>query len=257
MPKLHPGPGAGDCPYPTNPACEPSGTASAWSYLLLARSHGGQAAKDSMTTSISTIGVMAALMLTLTLPAVANPPTALQAAEGGYQLRYLRPWFWFSLGSSLASISGLVLASLLLTYLTPVPPAGIEAYLERWQGLYVGAIAGFILSVLLQGAALLAAVAPVLPAADHKAAIAVTAAVFGGLLLLFWRVDYLSPGFNRHYYAKWWRAVESGGGAAGDDASGDGGVHAAVAAVGGSGAGERGASGPVKKGAVLPFAGKT
>lgn len=62
---------------------------------------------------------------------------------------------------------------------------------------------------------------------------------------------------HRHYYAKWWRAVESGGGAAGDDASGDGGVHAAVAAVGGSGAGERGASGPVKKGAVLPFAGKT
>lgn len=78
------------------------------------------------------------------------PPFPLPPLQGGYQLRYLRPWFWFSLGSSLASISGLVLASLLLTYLTPVPPAGIEAYLERWQGLYVGAIAGFILSVLLQ-----------------------------------------------------------------------------------------------------------
>lgn len=40
-----------------------------------------------MTTSISTIGVMAALMLTLTLPAVANPPTALQAAEVGGALQ--------------------------------------------------------------------------------------------------------------------------------------------------------------------------
>ncbi|KAG2426264.1 hypothetical protein HXX76_013022 [Chlamydomonas incerta] len=280
MPKLHPAPGpepgAGECPYPTNPEYEPSGAAAAWSYLLLARSHGGQAAKDSMTTSISTVGVMAALMITLTLPAVSNPPVALQSGDGGYQLRYLRPWFWFSLLSTLASITGLVLASLLLTFLTPVPPEGIEAYLERWQGLYVGAIAGFILSVLLQGAALLAAVAPVLPPADHKAAIAVTAAVFGGLLLLLWRLDHVSPGFNRHYYAKWWQssaagvAPAEGGGHPSTDGGGGCAQAATAAAAGGGGAGglqragdggsgaeERGGSGRVKKGAILPYGGKT
>ena len=97
-----------------------------------------QVAKNALLTTVSTLGVIDALMLSFVVPSLSTAPASLAMEEDPEKAT--RIWFWLSFMSVIMSITSLILATIILTYCTPVPNDGMADYLVRHhmrgEGLY-------------------------------------------------------------------------------------------------------------------------
>lgn len=69
---------------------------------------------------MTTVGVIDALMLSFVVPSLSSIPNSLSYDPDDPNLE-TRLWFWFSFLSVVLSIASLILATIMLTYMTPVP----------------------------------------------------------------------------------------------------------------------------------------
>ena len=111
--------------------------------------------------------------------------------------------FWFSFLSVVNSIISLLLATLILTYLTPVPPKGVVEYLVFIHFPFSLCALTFILSVLLQGAAQLTVIHSYIGFRDFWIAVAILLATYIALIVYFAIMDGWSKKNNERFYNMW------------------------------------------------------
>jgi hypothetical protein len=153
-------------------------------------------------------------MLSFVVPSLSSFPATLATEMDDPDL-VTRLWFWFSFLSVVSSIISLILATLILTYMTPVPPRGVVDYLIFIHLPFSLCAFSFICSVLLQGAAQLSVIHSYISKKDFWVAVGILLASYVGLICYFIMMDQWSQKNNTSYYHMW--LEERGDGKGGKD----------------------------------------
>ena len=154
------------------------------SYAYYLRMHGPSNARSQLTTALSTIGVVDALILSIASPNLGNPPSALLSTP---REALLLVWFWLSLLSVVTSFLSLIISVMILIVGAPVPDDGFEAFLHRIKTGFLFSLLMFTFSVSSNIITLSVSAFLIVPTAHSTtASIVIGLAVLAVFLYGFW-----------------------------------------------------------------------
>ena len=177
------------------------------SYTYYLKMHGPACARSQLTTSLSTIGVVDALIMSIVSSSLSSPPQLLLKDQ-----TVLLVWFWVSVASVVSSFLSLILSVVILIVGAPVPDDAFEDFLGRIKLGFLFSVFMFVVSCCTNIATLAIGAFLIVPVIHFAVAsfcigASLLAAFFYGLWL--WRVQRLE---NHRCYDEHCKSISLGSG---------------------------------------------